>query len=127
MKCRVFGGILISLELAFLFSCAPATPTPAALPTQEDTSIRGVVLDEEKHPLANATVRVKATKYFVTTAADGSFELIGLPAVQPVSVTAFVHGYYIGGGEEILPGTTDAEILLEKHDHLSKIFSTHGR
>ena len=115
MKCRVFGGILVSLGFAFLFSCAPATSTPTSIPTQNNTSIRGVVLDEEKHPLANVTVRIKATEHFVTTASDGSFELTGLPAGQLVSVTAFIHGYYIGGGEEILPGTADAEIVLKRH------------
>jgi Carboxypeptidase regulatory-like domain len=115
MKYRVFGGILVSLGFAFLFSCAPAKATSTAISTQDNTSIRGVVLDEEEHPLANAIVRIKATEHFVTTASDGSFELTGLPAGQPVSITAFLLGYYIGGGEKILPGTTDAEIVLKKH------------
>lgn len=115
MKCRVNGGILVSLGFAFLFSCAPATATSTAISTQDSTSIRGVVLDEEEHPLANAIVRIKATEHFVTTAPDGSFELTGLSAGQPVSVTAFLLGYYIGGGEEILPSTTGAEIVLKKH------------
>jgi len=115
MKRRVFGGISVYLGFVFLFSCAPVTSSPTSIPTQEDTSIRGVVLDEENHPLTNATVRIKATGHVVTTAADGSFELTGLQAGQPVIVTAFVHGYYIGGGEEIHPGTTDAQIVLKKH------------
>jgi hypothetical protein len=115
MKCRSFGGISVLLGFAFLFSCAPVTSPPTSIPTQDDTSIRGVVLDEENHPLANATVRIKATQYAVTTTADGSFELTGLQAGQPVIVTAFVQGYYIGGGEEILPGTTDAQVVLKKH------------
>jgi hypothetical protein len=47
-------------------------------------------------PLAGAVVRQRATEIKTTTAADGSFVLAELTATDPISVTAWAEGYYVG-------------------------------
>lgn len=111
MSGKNYLGTLGLLAFALLSSCAPAPPVTAT----EGALIRGVVLDEYGTPLAGAVVRIKATPHSVTTSAAGRFEFTGLKAGQPVILTAFVPGYYIGGGEEAFPGTADATIILRKH------------
>lgn len=45
------------------------------LQAQESHTVRGVVLDEKKAPVAGATVTVKTTKVITSTGADGKFSL----------------------------------------------------
>ena len=59
--------------------------------------VKGVV-HAEHGPIAGATVRVQATTNATVTGADGRFILTGLAPNQPVVLTAWASGYYIGGG-----------------------------
>ena len=58
-------------------------------------SVSGIVVDENG-PLSGAIVRVRATENKTTSAFNGTFTLTGLTAGVPVSVTAWVDGYYVG-------------------------------
>ncbi len=103
------------LVVALLFACAPVTPIPIPVSTPSGTAITGVVIGEDGLPISGVTVRVKTTARSALTSADGKFTLTGLEAGQPVKLTAWASGYYNGGGEEVLPGTRDVEIVLKKH------------
>lgn len=77
------------------------------------TELSGVVHDAEG-PVAGATVRVQFTEDKTTTAADGSFTLSGLAITEPVSVTAWAKGYYIGG-TTAMPSLEPVSITLKPH------------
>ncbi|UCC65009.1 MAG: carboxypeptidase regulatory-like domain-containing protein, partial [Anaerolineae bacterium] len=78
-----------------------ALPVPSPVlsaveePTLPPNAVSGVVRDENG-PVAGATVRVQATDNKTTTAAGGSFTLGGLTAGVPVSITAWIEGYFVG-------------------------------
>ncbi|MCH5375829.1 MAG: carboxypeptidase-like regulatory domain-containing protein, partial [Planctomycetes bacterium] len=75
-------------------------------------SVAGLVRNANG-PIAGATVRVQATRNATTTDAEGHFELAGLAPNEPVLLTAWARGYYIGGGDrQFLPGASTAEITL---------------
>ncbi len=97
--------------------------TSGCQPTPPQSSISGLVLDKDNLPIAGAVVRVKATEKFTTTDGEGRFTLSDLPNQEPVFLTAWAEGYYIGGGQaEYIAGTTDIKIVLKKHtteDHSS--------
>lgn len=76
--------------------------------------ITGIVTDHSG-PLSGATVRVQATSNATLSAADGRFTLTGLVPNQPVVLTAWVPGYYIGGGDSHLPEEEGLELHLEAH------------
>jgi hypothetical protein len=77
----------------------PPIPSPVLSvvegPTLPSDTVSGIVRDEDG-PVAGATVRVRATDNKTTTAADGSFILGSLTAGVPVSITAWVEGYFVG-------------------------------
>lgn len=79
------------------------------------TSIAGTVIDQSGNPVANALVRVKTTPIFAMTGSDGHFIVSDLKVNQPVKLTAWARGYYIGGGETHSPGTAGVEIILQTH------------
>ncbi|MBS1249315.1 MAG: hypothetical protein MAG431_00891 [Chloroflexi bacterium] len=84
---------------------------------QTDTaqdSISGMVLDEDG-PVPGAVVREQTTENFTLSDAEGHFTLEGLPPDQPVAVTAWAEGYFIVGGEEVMPGVDDLELHLHAH------------
>ncbi|MFC1633886.1 carboxypeptidase regulatory-like domain-containing protein [Planctomycetota bacterium] len=79
------------------------------------TAISGFVR-HANGPIGGATVRVKATENKVITDAKGHFVLSGLSPNEPVVLTAWAEGYYIGGGQaKYLPGVSDIEIILTAH------------
>jgi hypothetical protein len=96
-------GVCIALFFTILVQGAPST------------SVTGLVRDADG-PVAGATVRVKATENATTTDAEGHFELAGLEPNEPVLLTAWARGYYIGGGDkQYLPGASNVEITLTAH------------
>ncbi len=78
------------------------------------TIISGTVLDEEG-PVSGAVVRVQTTENVTLSDAEGHFTLENLTPGQPVAVTAWAEGYFIVGGEEVMPGTDDLELHLHAH------------
>lgn len=79
------------------------------------TAITGIVRDDNG-PVAGAVVRVQTTDISATTAADGSFVLSGLKAGEPIRITAWAAGYYIGGGEPISQSTESIVLTLKRHN-----------
>jgi hypothetical protein len=73
------------------------------------------VLDESQRPLPGATVRIKATDLETVTDPDGRFVLTGLSPGEPVFVTAWAPGFFIGGLADVQPGAADLEIVLHAH------------
>ena len=95
------GGITALTALAD----APAPTSPA---------LAGIVIDTEGKPVEGALVRVYLTVYTTTTAADGSFTLTNLAITQPVSVTAWAAGYYVGF-TTALPSLEPVTITMKPH------------
>jgi len=113
---RIFFFVGLFLLIANgLTACQPVTPVPIPTTTPDETAITGIVIGEDSLPISGVTVRVKTTALSILTGADGKFALTGLEVGQSVKVTAWMPGYYIGGGKEILPGSRDVEIVLKKH------------
>jgi hypothetical protein len=73
----------------------------------------GTVRDAER-PVEGATVRVQLTDNRTTTAADGSFVLSDLTITEPLSVTAWAAGYYVGGATA-LPSLEPVTVTLKPH------------
>ncbi len=97
------AGTCVVLVLAVLVQSAPSA------------SVTGLVRDADG-PVASATVRVKTTTNSTTTDSKGRFMLAGLEPNEPVVLTAWAKGYYIGGGDtEYLPDVSNVEIILTKH------------
>jgi hypothetical protein len=89
----------------------PASPTPrSVLPPGV---ISGVVRDAEG-PVSGATVRVRLTEYETTTAVDGAFVLSDLTMTEPLSVTAWADGYFVGWADGI-PGRVPITITLKPY------------
>jgi hypothetical protein len=74
---------------------APEPTNPPPEPVLPAGVVAGVVEDAEG-PVDGATVRVRLTENKTTTGADGSFTLSGVAGTDPVSVTAWADGYYVG-------------------------------
>jgi hypothetical protein len=97
-------GVCVVLVLAVFVQSAPSA------------SVTGLVRDAGG-PVVGATVRAKATAHATTTESAGRFVLSGLEPNEPVVLTAWAKGYYIGGGEtEYLAGALNIEIVLTKHN-----------
>ena len=78
-------------------------------------AISGIVRDANG-PVAGATVRVKSTENKAITNTEGYFVLPDLSDNEPVVLTAWAEGYYIGGGQtKHIPGDSDIEIVLTAH------------
>ena len=92
---------------------SPPPPPPTTTPTPEGPTVSGIVIDADG-PVDGATVRVRATDNKTTTAADGSFTLSGLTAGVPVSVTAWVEGYFVGW-TSAAPGTEPVTITIKPY------------
>ena len=75
------------------------TPTPNAVAQDVPaggamTTLTGVVIDDAG-PVAGATVRLHLNPKGTTSASDGTFTLVDLPAATVFTVTAWADGYYI--------------------------------
>ena len=66
----------------------------------------------EGNPVENAVVRVQSTKNHTRTDANGKFTLRGIESENPVNITAWAEGYFIGVAQDV---TDNAEIHLEAH------------
>jgi hypothetical protein len=106
------GIIAVVLCLNLVFS-TQVRPDSSLSPTTISGLVRGL-----NGPIANATVRVQTTNNKTTTDANGHFVIFNLKPEQPIILTAWAEGYYIGGGEiQYLPGDSDAEIVLTAHSN----------
>jgi hypothetical protein len=99
-------------------ACSTAEPVSSPSPSLFERApvpdaVSGLVRNEEG-PVAGALVRVQATDNKTTTADDGSFTLAGIPATEPVTVTAWSEGYYVGW-TKALPGTEPVTITIKPH------------
>ncbi len=94
---------------------AGSTPTP---PPQTVT-LAGNVRDEDG-PVAGAVVRVETTEGSTTTDAGGLFKLRIVQVAAPITVTAWITGYYVGwaalmpDGPEITAGVP-VSITMKRH------------
>jgi hypothetical protein len=89
--------------------------------------IKGVVYDAEG-AVSGATVRIRLTENKTLTAEDGSFTLMGVRGTEPVSVTAWAEGYYVGWSNGT-PGGSPITITLKPHyttDNLDYTWFTFG-
>ncbi len=84
----LFTAVLLALLLAWALHVSVAAQGAAV--------VSGVVVKEAGGPAVGATVRRQTATDYVTTAADGQFALGGLAEGQPVTVTAWMEGYYVG-------------------------------
>ncbi len=75
-------------------------PTPTPESVLSPGVVSGVVHDAEG-PVVGANVRVQLTDNKATTASDGSFTLRNVTATEPISVTAWAEGYYVGGSSAV--------------------------
>lgn len=94
------------------------TPTPDQVPAAPEPElpagvISGVVRDDAGS-VGGATVRVRLTDNKTTAAADGSFILSDLDMTEPVSVTAWAEGYFVGWANGT-PGWVPITITLKPH------------
>lgn len=112
--------------LGIVFAFSAHDPSPRSLPTEtislpptpspSPDRISGVVVDTLGNPVAGATVRIKTTQQWTTTDHNGQFALSNLASDEPVILTAWAAGYYIGGGQEaFLPGTEKVKLTLTAH------------
>jgi hypothetical protein len=98
----------------FWVACGTAVPSPTATKSALPSStVSGVVLSEHG-PVERASVRIQATDTRTTTAADGSFALDVVAASEPITVTAWSEGYYVGW-TSTLPGTEPVTITIKPH------------
>ena len=113
---RIVGwGWAASTILFLLIACGPVRQVTPTLPATEPSGIQGYVIDEKGSPVPDAVVRVKTTAQYTVTDADGKFYFKGLTKGPAVKLTAWAEGYYIGGGDKVLPGSMNVHILLHKH------------
>jgi hypothetical protein len=99
--CALAGFLLLA------GTAAQAQPPPPG-------TVTGMVVDAAG-PVAGATVRVRATATATTTDAAGRFVLTDLPSGEEIDLTAWAPGYYIAGGQTILPGTDGVVLTLIPH------------
>jgi hypothetical protein len=80
---------------------------------QQAASVSGWVV-EAGSPVANATVRIRATTNATSSAADGSFTLGELVAGEQVEVTAWADGYYVASAY-VTPTVSDLTLTLRRY------------
>ncbi len=74
-------------------------------------TVSGMVVDQSG-PIAGATVRVQATENKTETGRLGGFSLSSVDLIQPVTVTAWADGYYVGWARLTRDNATDVRITL---------------
>jgi mono/diheme cytochrome c family protein len=94
-------------------TATPEPSKPTLAPMLPAGVIAGQVRDAEGS-VAGAIVRVRLTEHESTTATDGSFTLSDLAMTEPVSVTAWAEGYYVGVADGT-PGLVPITITLKPH------------
>jgi hypothetical protein len=116
MNCRAkhFLSIVVIFVMVFCLTFVLSTKVRSGS-SISSTTISGLVCDPNG-PIANATVRVQATNNSTITDVNGHFVILNLKPEEPVILTAWAEGYYIGGGKtQFFPGTSDVEIVLTAH------------
>ena len=112
LPCTGIAAVFVYLVMAFSITTSGFASQSLL------TAVSGFVRDANG-PVTGATVRVKATDNKVVTDAEGYFTLSGLSGNEPVVLTAWAEGYYIGGGQAgYLPGGSDIEIVLTAHSDI---------
>ncbi len=116
MNCRIThflssAGIVMVVLCLTLVLFTKARADSSISPTVISGMVRG-----PDGPIAGATVRVQATNNKTTTDANGHFVIFNLKPEEPVVLTAWAEGHYIGGGKtQYLPGATEVEVVLTAH------------
>jgi hypothetical protein len=94
-------------------SPTPEPPTPMPEPVLPPGVVAGLVHDAEG-PVSGAVVRVQLSENKTTSDADGWFTLRGLTSADPVTLTAWSDGYYVGWTNGI-PGLVPVTITLKPY------------
>lgn len=124
----VFSVVLVGLALLTLAHSTPVAAGDEPMPTGQNASVGGVVLDADG-PVADALVKVQLTDNVTHSAADGSFVLDGLTGGTPLTITAWAPGYYIAwttaeaGGAPI---TLTLEAYYNSDNHRYEWFEQDG-
>lgn len=107
---------LVSLAgLLLIAAAALLALTAQARPNAMYGAITGVVLGADGEPLPNAVVRARADDFFTLTDAAGRFTL-PVQGTDPVTVTAWGPGHFIGGTDELVtPGASGVTLHLHAH------------
>ncbi len=103
---------------AFLICMLVGVSLYALMPKKQksDALIRGVVLEDSK-AVPEAVVRIQTTEYSTVTSSDGSFVLVVPDTFEnPVNLTAWAKGYFIGGPVKALAGQKGVVISLLRHN-----------
>jgi hypothetical protein len=88
--------------------------TPPLSSSQTNGVVSGLVR-VATGPIPGAVVRVIGSEQFALTGEDGSFTLAGLPLSEPVDLSAWAPGYFVGGKSNTMPGQTNITIELTAH------------
>ena len=84
------------------------------VPGSNESAISGRVVDATG-PIAGATVRVQATNNETVTDTNGQFVLEIGHAQDPVTISAWKHGYYTARATEVSVATSDLELVLHHY------------
>lgn len=76
--------------------------------------ISGIILDENREPIPNAIVRIRATEHHTKADREGKFRIENFPARFSFRVTAWADGYYIKG-TNAWPWHKEVEIVLDPY------------
>ncbi len=106
--------ILLMSGIILLFYCR--TVDNVFHPPSRDAATRlaGYIMDDSG-PVANAVVSIQATSIEDVTDANGRFDFHAPMVADSVALTAWLPGYFIGGGTRYVPGDTSIVIMLHKH------------
>ena len=77
-------------------------------------TVSGVVLDASGQPVANASVRIRATEFTTQTDSHGRFTLAGFSSAFKVRITASANGYYVAG-RAVWPWQRDVSLRLSPY------------
>jgi hypothetical protein len=81
--------------------------------------IIGGIVHDDKGAVSGAVVRIQTTEHSAVTGSEGEFELaVPESFSDPVKLTAWAKGYFIGGPVEASPGQKDVTISLHRHSQL---------
>lgn len=94
-------------------------PTTLPSPSEKEVSypagtVRGVIYSHTGYPIAGARVRLQATNNLTMTGNDGSFSFNKIDFSAPVTITAWVDGYYVGW-QRIVTSTQPVSITLKPY------------
>jgi hypothetical protein len=101
-------------------STSTTSPTRAPTSTIQSTAtlppntVSGYVMDEDG-PIAGAVVRQQATENRTISEEDGAFILSDLPSDEPITITAWAEGYFVGWVEDALAQPKPITITMSKY------------